>query len=110
MRPIPRALLIHSAALLQPSVDENGGETLTEAARLTRVRVDPLGTETLLRDEARLANNALLFYDARNSRPRNVLFSVGQKIEHDGTRYRVDTVELLYDGRRLHHVELGLSG
>ncbi len=110
MRPIPRAMLIHGATLAEAATDANGGETLTTLAELRRVRVEPGGAETVIRDETSAERTALLLYDARNSLPRNVAFAAGQRVVFQGVRYRVETVDLLYDGRRLHHVEAGLRG
>jgi len=108
MRPIPRALLIHSATLAQAATDANGAETLTPLAELRRVRVEPGDTQTLTKEDTRRGRAALLMYDVRNSLPRGVAFAAGQRVLFEGVRYRVETVDLLYDGRRLHHVEAGL--
>ena len=110
MRPIPRALMIHSATLALPATDAYGAETLTPEAELTRVRVST--TETLRDGEGalRAGLSAVLWYDARQSSPRGVAFAPGQILLFEGRRYRVETVEALCGGRQLHHVELGLSG
>ena len=54
------------------------------------------------------ARTALLLYDARHSRPKEVAFAVGQRVVADGVAYRVEAVEPLLDGPRLHHVEVSL--
>ena len=109
MRPIPRALLIHSATLATAETDGYQNETLTPVAELTRVRVEPIETETLSTRETRAQTTALLVYDARNSLPKGVTFAAGQRVLYGGECYRVETVAQLYDGRRLHHTEIGLG-
>ncbi|NLI21757.1 MAG: hypothetical protein GX418_09445 [Clostridiales bacterium] len=110
MRPMPRDLMIHSATLALCAPDAYGAVTLTPVAELTRVRVET--TETLRDDGQALRPglSAVLWYDARHSGPRGVGFAPGQMLLFEGRRYRVETVEARYGGRRLHHVELGLSG
>jgi len=108
MRPIPRAMLIHEATLAQAAVDENGNETLTTLAQLRNVRVEADCSQTLTNDDTRAGQTALLLYDARGSQPRGVAFAPGQRVVFSGVRYRVQAVEELCDGRRLHHVELNL--
>ncbi len=108
MRPIPRALLIHAATLAQATMDENGSETLTMLAQLRNVRVEADSSETLTNDDTQPSRSALLLYDAHNSQPRGVAFAPGQRVVFSGVRYRVQAVEELCDGRRLHHVELNL--
>jgi hypothetical protein len=108
MRPIPRTLLIHAATLAQAVVDEYGSETLSTLAQLQNVRVEADCSETLMNDDTRSSLSALLLYDAHNSRPRGIAFEPGQRVVYNSVRYRVQAVEELYDGRRLHHVELNL--
>ena len=110
MRPIPRACLIHAATLARATVDQDGNETLTPLASLTRVRVEPNAAETFVKNEAQLRQTATLLYDVRNSLPKGTAFATGQYVLFEGRRYRVESITELYDGRRLHHLELGLSG
>ena len=110
MRPIPRALLNHSATLQQAQTDAYGLMTLTTLANLTRVRVEPISESALDKDGERVQRTALLIYDARNSLPAGVTFAVGQRVTLEGTAYRVTAVKRCEDGRGLHHVEIGLTG
>ena len=108
MKPIPRALLIHSAALYNVTEGAWQGEEKTLAARLERVRVEPCSRLVTSADNRSVTITATLFCDCRNSTPAGVGFSVGQRVEFGGALYRVETVEPLYDRRRLHHIEVGL--
>ncbi len=109
MRPIPRAMLTHTAALLQPSGEGGDAGLLAPVATLTRVYVEQRAEETLTAEDTRLGRAALLLYDARHSRPRDVAFATGQRVLVQGVLYRVAAVEPLMDGPRLHHVELTLA-
>lgn len=110
MRPIPRACLIHSATLARSALDEGGNETLVPLASLARIRVEPETAATFVKDETQFRQTATLLYDLRNSLPKGVSFATGQYVLFAGRRYRVESLAELYDGRRLHHLELGLSG
>ena len=109
MRPIPRTLLCHSATLAQAASDPYGHETLTPIAQLIHIRVEP--TDTLNRTneglQAQLA--AQLWFDMRHSQPAGTVFSLGQRVVYQGKTYTVETVASSYDGRRLHHYEVGLA-
>lgn len=110
MRPIPHALLPHSAALYTAETDAEGTRTLTLTAQLSRVRIEPESAQTLTADETQSTQNALLIYDMRSSLPKNTAFAVGQYIQAQEAMYRVEAVKAYHDGRRLHHVELELRG
>jgi len=109
MRPIPRAMLIHAATLAQAPGGAYGGENLTPIATLTHVRVEHSESALLTEEDTQAKRTALLLYDARNSRPRNVTFAPGQRVLFGGKNYRVEAVETLYDAARLHHKEITLS-
>lgn len=108
MRPIPRQLLIHNADLLTPTGTDIWHETTYQSVSLARVRVDPSTKLVRSKDNTEVQLSAVLIYDCRNSRPQGVCIAAGQCVDWGGTRYRVATVEPLYDGQRLHHWEVGL--
>ena len=110
MRPIPRALLIHSATLQQAQTDAYGQTTLTTLANLTRVRAETMIESVSDKEGERVERTALLIYDARNSLPAGVTFTAGQRVTLEGIAYRVTAVERCEDGRGLHHVEISLTG
>lgn len=110
MKPIPRSLLIHSATLQTATIDDYQSKTYTTVATLTCIRVEPTTKQVLGSDNLQKQLSAVLIFDARNSRPANTTFLVGQYVSFSGNRYRVEVVDSLYDARKLHHYEVGLSG
>ena len=107
MRPIPRSLLIHSATLYEPRENSWQEQELVELAKLTHIRVEPASKMIITSDNRSVTLSATLFYDCRNSAPE-VEFKPGYIVEFGGRKYRVETVELLYDRQKLHHLEVGL--
>ncbi len=107
MKPIPRSMLIHSATLYDVRENPWQEQELVELAQLTHIRVEPASKMIITSDNRSVTLSATLFYDCRNSQP-GVEFKPGYIIEFDGRRYRVETVELLYDRQKLHHLEVGL--
>ena len=112
MRPIPRSLLIHTATLEEAERDAYGDATYTTLATLSMVRVEPVTRQVLTGTDTQTQLTLLLMVDAKNSSPQaeNLRIATGQHVTWGGMRYRVETVERLFDGRRLHHMEVGLSG
>ena len=109
MKPIPKALLIHKVDLQEVSEkDEWGKEDVSDPVSLRYVRVEPSTKYVKDKDHNEIQLAAVLFFDCHNSRPRGQTFSDGQILFFNGEKYRTQLVEPLYDGRRLHHYELGL--
>ena len=107
MKPIPRSLLIHSAVLYEARENSWQEQELVELAKLTHIRVEPASKMMITSDNRSVTLSATLFYDCRNSAPE-VEFKPGYIVEFGGRKYRVETVELLYDRQKLHHLEVGL--
>lgn len=107
MKPIPKSLLIHTAILYE--VTENSWQEQQEnkIAKLSRVRFEPCLKAVVTNDNRSVTLSAVLFYDIRNSAP-SVAFEYGQIVEFDSEKYRIEAIEKLYDGKRLHHLEIGL--
>jgi hypothetical protein len=103
-------MLTGSAMLMQAAGDGYLGEMLTPVAALSRVHVAADALQEQTREDTRSVRTALLLYDARHSRPKDVVFAVGQRVLFEGVNYRVAAVEQLFDGARLHHVEVSLRG
>lgn len=109
MRTIPKNLLIHSAVLSEVSTDNTWQEEeKTVVAELSKIRIDTTSELVTTKDNRQVTLSAVLFYDCRNSRPKNLTFKQGQSVLWNDTEYVIETVEPLYDGRKLHHYELGL--
>ncbi len=107
MKPIPRPLLIHSAELYAVTDGAWQSEEKTLLAKLKNIRVEPCEKLVVTSDNRSVTLVASLLYDCRNSSPE-VTFEVGQQVVFGGREYRVETVEELYDKRKLHHIEVGL--
>lgn len=110
MIPIQPSMLIHAATLQNSSSDRDQNRTYTTVDALTRVRMEPTSKQVITATGAQKQLSALLLFDVRNSRPAGTTFAVGQYILWNGSEYRVETVDALYDRRKLHHYEVGLSG
>lgn len=109
IRAIPKSLLIHTvtyAKLLD--ADRWGTESLKNQQVIKNVLIEP--SSKLIRDKnnAEVQLAATMFYDCRNSSPRGVVFKTDDIIIFNGERFKVKICESLYDGRKLHHWELGL--
>jgi hypothetical protein len=107
---MPVSMLIHSATLQTAALDRDQKRTYTTVASLSRIRVEPSNRQVLTADATQKQLSALLFFDARNSKPLGTTFAVGQYVLWNGSEYRVETMEPHYDKRKLHHYEVGLSG
>lgn len=109
IKAIPKTLLIHTVTQAREGeADRWGNGELAGEQELQHVRMEP--SSRIIRDKngAEIQLAATLFYDCRNSRPKNILFQTDDIIIFNGQRYKVQTVEPLYDGARIHHYELGL--
>ena len=82
---------------------------LTEIAALTHIRIEPATKLVTDKQNRQITISATLFYDCRNSRPLDVQFAQGQKLQSGGIEYTVETIEMLYDEGKLHHLEVGLA-
>ena len=108
MKPIPKNLLIHHAKLMAVTMDEWQSETLSTVADLKHIRIEPSSKLVTDKQNRQITLSAVLFYDLRNSTPKNVEVSLGQKIVFGGKEYTVEMIEPIYDDKKLHHYELGL--
>lgn len=110
MKPIPKSLLPHSAALKSATIDAWQKPVDTPIAALEHVRVEPSSKIIKSKDNTEKQLAAVMFYDVRNSSPKNQAFAAGQVVVFDGARYEIELVDKLYDARHLHHLEIGMSG
>lgn len=110
MKPIPKSMLPHTV-MLYKKVNSGGfyeEDSLKDGIDLSFVRIEPSSKIVRDKNNAELQIVATLFYDCKNSQPRNIAFSVDDVIRFHGQKHRVKVVEPLYDSRKLHHYELGL--
>lgn len=108
IKAIPKKLLIHTVTHAKPDSDRWGEETLKDEQELTFVRMEPSSRVVRDKNNAEVQLEATLFYDCRNSRPRGVQFQEDDIIIFNGQKYSVQTMEPLYAGKHLHHIEMGL--
>lgn len=109
MRAIPRSLLIHTVTKARAvQTDRWGKEEISDQEEISFVRMEP--SHRVIRDKnnAELQLSAVLFYDCRNSCPRGMTFSEDEVIVFNGQKHRIREIEPLYDGKRLHHYEIGV--
>ena len=109
MRPIPKALLIHTVMLHKIADKDRWGKgQLDGGTELQYVRMEPSSKIVRDKNNAEIQLAATLFYDCKNSCPKDVLFAVDDIIIFNDQKHRVQLVEPLYDGKRLHHYDMGL--
>jgi len=110
LKPIPKRLLIHSVVLhASPESDGWGGGSATDET-INYVRLEPSSAFAQTQDNEKVTLSAVLIYDARKSTPiaQDWTNSLGWKITGLGRTYTVVKADPLYDGKRLHHWEMGL--
>lgn len=109
MKPIPKKLLIHTVTLVKEGdVNRWGDKSTTGTQEIQYVRMESSARVIRDKNSAEIQLAAILFYDCVNSRPKEIDFAVDDVILFNGQRHSVKVVEPLYDGKRLHHYELGL--
>lgn len=109
MRSIPKELLIHTVMLhVALEKDRWGKSKLDAGTDVEKVRLEPSSKIVRDKNNAEIQLAATLFYDCRNSRPREIIFAEDNIVIFNGQKFRVVSVEPLYDGRKLHHYEMGL--
>ena len=108
MQAIPKRLLIHKAVKYTYVKDRWGEETLDDGQEIKYIRIEPSSKVVRDKNNAEVQLAATLFYDCKNSRPCAVEWKTDDIVAVNGEKYRVQTVEPLYDGKRLHHYEIGM--
>lgn len=121
MMPIPKHVLCHSAVLTvsynADLWDKAGG---SEASPLENVRIEPSMRVVKTVSQTEITLTARLFFDAVNSScglpfllpgdKYNDSTVMGETVTFNGRTYTVETISPMYDARKLHHYEVGLSG
>ena len=109
MRPIPKKLLIHNAIIKSIITEDRWGNvTTTPPVDLRYIRLEPIKSIVKDSQNNEIQLNTLLFYDCKNSKPKDVLFTKDTIITINNVDHTIKTVEPLYDEGKLHHYELGL--
>lgn len=105
--PIPKRLLPHTAELYNVTADAWQNKTDTLAGTLNNVRIEPSSQVVFTPQSNQVTLSALMYYDCVNSSGADG-FEIGQVVVFNNVRYTIQTVDALYDARRLHHYEVGL--
>lgn len=108
MQAIPKRLLIHKSVKYTYVKDRWGEETLDDGQEIKYIRIEPSSKVVRDKNNAEVQLAAMLFYDCKNSFPRDVVWKEDDIVAVNDEKYRVQTVEPLYDGKRLHHYEIGM--
>lgn len=109
MRPIPKSLLPHTITLYKRNEEDRWGKvTLDKGKEIRFVRLEPSTQVTRDKNNVEIQLAAILFYDCKNSRPDDIVFSAEDIIVFNGIKHQIKVVEPLYAKKRLHHYELGL--
>lgn len=109
MMAIPKKLLIHTVRLQRIIDKDRWGESKKNSGlTLEKVRVEPSNRIVRDKNSAEVQLAAILFYDCKNSVPKNFAFNEDDIILFNGQKLRVQVIEPLYDENKLHHYELGL--
>ena len=109
MRAIPKKLLIHTAQLQRITSKDRWGEGKTDdIAKLEKIRIEPSSRIVRDKNSAEVQLAATLFYDCKNSIPKDFAFKEDDIIMFNEQKLRVQVIDPLYDDNRLHHYELGL--
>lgn len=109
MKAIPKSLLIHNVMFQHiKSQDRWGEKEAYNGIVIKHVRMEPSSRIVRDKNSAEVQLSAVLFYDCRNSQPKNMEFKEDDIIVFNGQKHRVQIVEPLYDNKKLHHYELGL--
>lgn len=70
--------------------------------------MEPSSTLRISKSNEQVQLAAVLFYDCRNSRPKNFDFSRADRIKFEGAQYNIVSVQRHYDDKKLHHLEVEL--
>lgn len=109
MHPIPKKLLIHTVIHAREADNDRWEEAgLIDQQVLNRVRMEPSCKTVRDKNNAEIQLAATLFYDCKNSQPRGMEFKVDDIILFNDQKYAIQLLEPLYDGKKLHHYEMGL--
>lgn len=110
IKAIPKNLLIHDITLhkLETSSSRMAAKVIDAGVEVKYVRIEP--SEKLIRgkNQVDIARDSILFFDCKNSNPRDTKFEVDDIVKFNEEKYQVIAIEPLYDRKKLHHYEIGL--
>ena len=108
VKPIPKALLIHSAVLKKTSSMSLFGEKTFSQTALAHIRIE-LTHRLVLTDGDTVQKNAgVMYFDMKNSTPSDTVINVGDYIAFGGNDYLVETVRRVLADGKIHHIKATL--
>ncbi len=109
MKAIPKSLLSHQASVYRETeTGQWGGGNLELMGNLVRIRIEPSSRVVRDKNDREMQLSAVLFVDCKNSLNTAGTLEEDLILDFQGTRYRIVSVEPLYDEKRLHHYEIGM--
>ena len=120
IKPIPKAVLCHSAVLTLKAADKWGKPAFLASGELLNVRFEPVYRHENSSSQNGANYNARLFVDAVNSSCALPLLNVGDEyngqeitaetVTFSGREYDVTEIKTYYDNVKIHHREVLLNG
>jgi len=108
MKGIRKNLLIHDATLkVETKTNDFETPSILETF-LKRVRIDPSDKVVKSANNNEQELTSIMFFDIKNSLPKDQTFEKDQIIVFNGKEHTIVEISSLYDGKRLHHYEIGL--
>lgn len=107
IRPMPKAILIHSVQYKEYIGEDRYGNSFKEPITLENVLIQPVSSIKRNNLGDSVSFNSLMFYDCTNSMPKNITFTKKSIITFNGEEMVVNKVNPIYTFS-LHHYELEL--
>lgn len=107
IRPMPKAILIHSVQYKEYVGEDRYGNSFKEPITLKNVLIQPVSATTRGNIGESISFNSLMFYDCTNSIPKDITFTKKSIITFNGEEMVVNKVNPIYTFN-LHHYELEL--
>lgn len=107
IRAISKRLLPHTAILKHSIGKDRWDEPTYDDTELSYVRFDPSSKVIQSKTNQELQLNSIMFYDYKNSRPKDVIFDEGDILIFDDKIYKIVAINCP-SGFEKHHLELGL--
>ena len=105
-KPIPKALLPHTAQLLTPKTTGIFTDGDFDEVTLHNIRFEKdEKTRQIKSGEARV-KAAKIYFDCVNSTPKNMQFGTTQLIEFCGKKYKIESVKTIMAGNKIHHYKI----
>lgn len=107
IRPMPKAILIHSVEYKELKGDGRYGKEYEDPIILENVLIQPVSRISRSNTMDSIVYNSLMFYDCTNSTPKNINFVKDSIIIFNDEEMVINKVNPIY-AFDLHHYELEL--